>query len=158
MAEAQASPRPAASQFLTDRAEIERVFRMFRDHCLPVQLRFGGAGDEFSARVLEVLRAQFLLEDIHPRTGLRLLRDGVPFSLAGRVDGIYAHVKELRVAETAEDRGVPYFIVPLPAEVLYQQRRRTDRFRLPPRVAADGARIALHRHERVLNGFLSDIS
>jgi len=158
MAEVQASPRPIASQYLTDRAEIERVFRIFRDHCLPVQLRFGRAEDEFTARVLEVTGSQFLLEDIRPRTGLRLLRTREPFSLSGRVDGIYAHVTEMRVAEVAEDRGVPYYIVPLPKEVLYQQRRRTERFRLPPSVAADGARITLHRDERVLSGFLADIS
>ncbi|MGH8598597.1 MAG: hypothetical protein ACREXT_18235, partial [Gammaproteobacteria bacterium] len=69
MAEAQALPRSIASQFLNDRAEIERVFRIFRDHCLPVHLRFGRAEDEFSARVLEVTGSQFLLEDIRPRTG-----------------------------------------------------------------------------------------
>ncbi len=73
------------------------------------------------------------------------MRDQEPFSLAGRVDGIYAHVSEMRVDETAEDRGVPYFVVNLPNEFLYQQRRRAARFRLPLSVSKDGARLTLHR-------------
>ena len=158
MTEAQASGGVAASAYLTDRAEIQRVFRIFRDQCSPVQLRFGRAEDEYTARVLEVTDKGFLLEDIRPRTGLRLMRDREPFSLAGRVDGIYAHVNELRVTETAEDRGIPYFVLKLPAEMLYQQRRRVARFRLPLSVTRDGARITLHRADRALSGYLVDIS
>jgi len=157
MTEAHAST-PLASGFLTQRSEIERVFRIFRDQCSLVQLRFGRVEDQFTARVLEVTDKVFLLEDIRPRNGLRLMRDGEPFSLAGRVDGIYAHVDELRVTETAEDRGVPYFVCKLPAGMLYQQRRRAARFRLPLSVAKDGARITLHRSDRPLSGYLVDIS
>ncbi len=123
-----------------------------------MQLRFGRTEDQYTARVLEVTAKQFLLEDIRPRTGLRLMRDREPFSLAGRVDGIYAHVDELRVHGIAEDRGIPYFVLNLPSEVLYQQRRRAARFRLPLNVAKDGARITLHRTDRDLVGYLLDIS
>jgi c-di-GMP-binding flagellar brake protein YcgR len=158
MTEAQASAGFASSQFLTDKAEIERVFRIFRDQCSPVQLRFNHADDEYTARVLEVTAHQFLLEDIRPRNGMKLMRDQEPFSLAGRVDGIYARVSEIRVLRTAEDRGVPYFVLNLPSELLYQQRRRAARFRLPLSVSKDGARLTLHRGDRVLSGYLVDIS
>ncbi len=158
MTEAQASAGFASSQYLTDKSEIERVFRIFRDQCSPVQLRFGRAEDEYTARVLEVTAHQFLLEDIRPRGGMKLMRDREPFSLAGRVDGIYAHVSEIRVLKTEEDRGVPYFILNLPTELLFQQRRRAARFRLPLSVSKDGARLTLHRGERPLSGYLVDIS
>jgi len=158
MTEAQASSRFGSSQFLTDKAEIERVFRIFRDQCSTVQLRFARTEDEYTARVLEVTAHQFLLEDIRPRTGMKLMRDQEPFSLAGRVDGIYARVGEIRVLKTAEDGGVPYFVLNLPSELLYQQRRRAERFRLPLSVSKDGARLTLHRSERALSGYLVDIS
>jgi c-di-GMP-binding flagellar brake protein YcgR len=158
MTEAQAPDGFASSQFLTDNGEIERVFRIFRDQCSPVQLRFGRGEDEYTARVLEVTAQQFLLEDIRPRDGMKLMRDQEPFSLAGRVDGIYARADEIRVVQTAEDRGVPYFILNLPRELLYQQRRRAARFRLPLSVTKDGARLTLHRGERPLRGYLVDIS
>src|SRR5512147_801375 len=140
MTEPQPSAGLPASAFLTDRSEIQRVFRIFRDRCSPVQLRFGRAEDEYTAQILEVTDKVFLLEDIRPRTGLKLMRNQEPFSLAGRVDGTYAHVGEMRVMETAEDRGVPYFVVKLPNEILYQQRRTAARFRLPLRATKDGAR------------------
>ena len=158
MNEAHATAGVNTSQFLSDRAEIERVFRIFRDQCSAVRLQFDNAEEEFTARVLEVSDGEFLLEDIRPRSGMRLMRDREPFSLHGRVDGIYAHASELRVRETLEDRGVPYFALRLPTQLLYQQRRRAARFRLPLSVTKDGARITLHRDERPLTGYLVDIS
>jgi len=157
MTEAHATAGVNASQFLSDRREIERVFRIFRDQCSTVLLRFE-RGDECTARVLEVSDGEFLLEDIRPRSGMRWMRDQEPFSLYGRVDGIYAHAAELRVRETREDRGLPYFVLRLPRELLFQQRRRAARFRLPLSVTKDGARITLHRDERPLTGYLVDIS
>jgi c-di-GMP-binding flagellar brake protein YcgR len=158
MTDAHAPSGANGSQFLSDRSEIERVFRIFRDQCSTVRLRFERAEEDFTARVLEVKDDEFLLEDIRPRNGMRYMRDQDPFSLYGRVDGIYAHAAELRVRETLEDRGVPYFVLPLPSQILYQQRRRAARFRLPLTVSKDGARITLHRGERPLTGFLVDIS
>ena len=158
MTEAQAAAGFVASAYLSDRAEIERVLRIFRDQCCLVQLRFGRTEDQYTARILEVTDRKFLLEDIRPRTGLRLLREREPFSLSARVDGIYAHVDELRVDETAEDRGIPYFILTLPKQILFQQRRRAARFRLPLRLTKDGARITLHRSDPGLSGYLVDIS
>jgi len=157
MTQAHATAGVNASQFLSERGEIERVFRIFRDQCSTVLLRFE-RGDECTARVLEVRDGEFLLEDIRPRNGMRWMRDREPFSLYGRVDGIYAHAAELRVHETREDRGLPYFVLRLPRELLFQQRRRAARFRLPLSVTKDGARITLHRGERPLAGYLVDIS
>src|SRR4051812_4989535 len=109
MNEARAAAGATASQYLSDRSEIERVFRIFRDQCCQVTLRFERIDEEFTAQVLEVGDGEFLLEDIKPRSGMRLMRDREPFSLSARVDGIYAHASELRVTQTREDRGVPYF-------------------------------------------------
>lgn len=158
MTQAQVSDDFIASQFLTDRAAIERLFRLFRDQCAALQLRFGRTRDEYSARVLEVTSTQMLIEDIRPRTGMRLMRDRELFTLTGRLDGIYVRVDEARVTEIAVDRGVPYFALPLPTQVLFQQRRRAARFRLPLSVTKDGARIMLHRADRPLSGHLLDIS
>ena len=158
MTQAQVSAGFVASRYLQDHGEIERVFRAFRDLNATVQLRFFGNGNEFTARVLEVTHTQFLLDDIRPRAGVRLMREHERFSLAGRVNGTYAHVDELRVAETTVDRGVPCFVLDLPTEILYQQRRRAQRYRLPQTLLKDRARITLHREDGPLRGYLVDIS
>jgi c-di-GMP-binding flagellar brake protein YcgR len=158
MSEAPSAHGAIASQFLRARSDIQRAFVLFRDHCLPVKLQFPSADEEFAARILDVTPTRFLLEDVKPRTGLQRLRDGEPFSLAIRVDGLYARADGLQVLEVADDYGVPYCVVALPPELLYQQRRRSERFALPPAISIHDARVILHRAERVLNGRIADIS
>ncbi|HEY6598657.1 MAG TPA: PilZ domain-containing protein [Pseudomonadales bacterium] len=156
--QAQVSAGFVASRYLRDAGEIERVFRALRDQRASVQVRFFRPDAEYTARVLEVTSTQFLLDDIRPRAGISLMRDGEPFSLAGRVDGTYAHVEELRVAKVAVDRGVPCFVLELPTEILYQQRRRAPRFRLPQTASKERARLTMYRADHALAGYLVDIS
>ncbi len=155
---AQVSAGFVASRYLRDPGEIERVFRALRDQSATVQIRFFRPDAEFTARVLEVTGKRFLLDDIKPRAGISLMRNGERFSLAGRVDGTYARVEELRVAQISVDRGVPCFVLELPTEILYQQRRRAPRFRLPQTASKDRARMTLHRAGHALSGYLVDIS
>ncbi len=143
--QAQVSAGFVASRYLRDAGEIERVFRALRDQHASVQVRFFRPDAEYTARVLEVTSTQFLLDDIRPRAGISLMRNGEPFSLAGRVDGTYARVEVLRVAKVAVDRGVPCFVLDLPAEILYQQRRRAPRFRLPQTASKERARLTMYR-------------
>jgi c-di-GMP-binding flagellar brake protein YcgR len=150
-----AEPAPAAttaakqsaitSRFLSDAEEIARVFRIFRDQRANLQLRFQDKPSVYAAKVLDLQKRSILLEDIQPRDGLAWLRSGKPFALSGRVDGVYIHSFQNRVHKTESERGLPFFHVALPDSLLYQQRRRSARFRLPLRVAANGARVMLFR-------------
>ncbi len=166
-----AEPAPAAttaakqnaitSRYLSDAEEIIRAFRIFRDHRADLQLRFEDKRDVYAAKVLDLQKRSILLEDIQPRDGVALLRSGKPFALSGRVDGIYVHSVQNRVHKTDSERGLPFFHVALPKNLLYQQRRRSARFRLPLRVAANGASIALFRRvgdDAPLQGHIIDIS
>jgi c-di-GMP-binding flagellar brake protein YcgR len=158
MSDAPAPRGPLASQYLHDRSEIRRALVALRDHCQPVKLTFLPADEEFAARILDVTATHLLLEDVKPRTGLQRMRDGEPFSLTARPDGVYARADDLRVVEVGDDYGVPYCVVALPAELLFQQRRRSERFAVPPTIATHGASIALQRGDRPLGGRIADIS
>ena len=158
MAEAQITAQGSVSRVLTERAAIERAFRLFRDQRSAISLRFDGEAHAYSARILDAKDAHFLLEDIRPREGLRLLHRAAPFALTARTDGLYAYGENLRVAEVADDRGVPYFIVPYPPRLLTQQRRRAARYRLPQAVTAHGALARLKRNGGVIEGEVLDIS
>ena len=158
MSDAPAPHSPLASQYLHESSEIRRAIVALRDHCLPVKLQFLSAEEEATARILDVTASHLLLEDVKPRAALQRLRDGVAFSLTARFDGVYARADDLHVIEVGDDYGVPHCIVPLPAELLYQQRRRTERFTVPPSIAPRGASITLHHTERALSGRVADIS
>jgi c-di-GMP-binding flagellar brake protein YcgR len=158
MAEAQITAQGSVSRVLTERPAIERAFRLFRDQRSAISLRFDGEAQSYSARVLDARETHFLLEDIRPRDGLRLLHRAAPFALTARTDGLYAYGEGLRVAEVADERGVPYFIVPYPPRLLTQQRRRAARFRLPISVAANGSLARLTRKSGPIEGEVIDIS
>ena len=146
------------SRYVKDRATIERAFRQFRDQRTKLQLRFDGAGEAFTATILDVTDDNVLLEDIVPRSGLSHLRNGTPFSLAGRGQGVYVYVERVRCTKSDSERGVPYFWIELPKSVLYQQRRKAARVELPLRVKAQGARIRIIHDDLELVGDLLDLS
>jgi c-di-GMP-binding flagellar brake protein YcgR len=158
MSDAPAARGPLASQYLSDASAIRRALVTLRDHCLPVKVQFPSTDDEFAARILDVTAAHLLLEDVKPREGLQRLRDGEPFSLTARLEGVYARADGLAVHEVGDDYGVPYCIVALPAELLFQQRRHSERFAVPPRLAPEGARVSLKRRGRTLTGTIADLS
>jgi c-di-GMP-binding flagellar brake protein YcgR len=149
-----------SSRFLTDPVEISQIFKLLRDQRAELQLRFDKEVETFRAKVLDLQGASILVEDIHPRDGMRFLRSGHLFALAARIDGLYIHSSNNRAHKSDSERNVPFFHVALPKMMLCQQRRRAARFRLPLRVAANGAQITLHRvgKDEPLVGTIIDIS
>lgn len=156
-----APPNAAAvvSGYVTDAGEARRIFTLFRDQRSDLSLRFEGESQTFTGHVLDVDDTSFLLENIRPRSGLSLLNGDDPFSLTGRSEGIFVYAEDLRTEAALADRGVPYYRVPLPERLLYQQRRRAARFRIPLRVATHGAEVLVSRSEgRPISAAIVDIS
>ena len=147
------------SGYVTDASEARRIFTLFRDQRSDLSLRFEGESQAFAGHVLDVDDTSFLLENIRPRSGLSLLNGDEPFSLTGRSDGIFVYAEDLRTVDALSDRGVPYYRVPLPERLLYQQRRRAARFRIPLRVATHGAEVLVTRSdEQTISAAIVDIS
>lgn len=151
--------------YLSDSSEITKALKVLRDQRAPVQLNFDGDGTTYIAKVLDLAGAEFLLEDIHPRSGLSKMRPGQEFSLSSRAEGIYVHSGSNRVVAVESERGVPFFRILMPSTLLYQQRRRAARFKLPLRVVAAGASVEVIRPDRQkdsdggrLSGRIIDIS
>jgi len=147
--------------YLNEPVEIIRVLKVLRDQRADVALSFDGDRQSYAVKVLDVSGNSVLLEDIHPRSGLAKMRQGQQFAMSARARGIYFHSGCNRVQAIESERGVPYFRVELPTNVLYQQRRKAARFRLPLRVATNGASVILFRacdEPESLNGRIIDIS
>lgn len=149
------------SRYLTDADEVAQIFKVLRDQRAELQLRFDQQAQTYRAKVLDLKDGAVLIEDIHPREGMRLLRAGHPFALAARIDGLYVHAVQNRAHKADSERNVPFFHMALPRNMLCQQRRRATRFRLPLRVAANGARVVLipaAKDGKQLAGSIIDIS
>ncbi len=136
------------STFLEDPAEIAQALKTLRNQRVKVRITFENEAGIFRARILDVLDGELLLEDLQPRSALALMNARCRFSFSGRGEGIYLYAEENRVRRIDEERGVPYFRVPLPANILFQQRRRTARYQLPYRTDGNPVLVELKRNVR----------
>lgn len=144
------------SQVLTEAAKIRQSLKIFRDHRTPLAVNFEQVRGEFTCKILDVLERALILEDIVPRSGSTQFRDGHAFSLSARAGGYFAYADRVHVIRAEAERGVPYYLTPLPDTLLLQRRRRADRYKLPLRVTTAGARMVLAQQK--LEGHLLDVS
>ncbi|HEY5645288.1 MAG TPA: PilZ domain-containing protein [Pseudomonadales bacterium] len=151
--------------YLNKPADIASALRTLRNQAAKIQLTFENDPARYSARILDVLDRELLLEDLQPRSGLRLMTARSRFALSGRASGVYLYSEANRASRIDEDRGVPYFRVPLPSTVLYQQRRCSVRYPVPQRTHGKPAVMILQRavpgdkdHGNTLEGRMLDIS
>jgi c-di-GMP-binding flagellar brake protein YcgR len=161
-----ADPRDRSfTQILKRKVEISRALLTLRNQSAGITLRFAGDPTRYSARILDVQHGELLLEDLTPRSGLRLMSAGRSFALYARAEGMYLHAQEIRNRLVDEERGVPFFRIPLPAMALFQQRRQATRYRLSLGGRAERVPVTIHRdvmadrdHPAVIDGRAVDIS
>jgi c-di-GMP-binding flagellar brake protein YcgR len=151
--------------YLKQPSEIGEALKTLRNERVALKLTFENDTTIYTARILDVLGDEFLIEDLQPRAGLKLMSSRKRFAFSGRAQGLYLYSEANQVRRVDEDRGVPYFRIPLPANALFQQRRRSTRFDLALRTDSNPAAVTLFRtvatdrdHGRVLNGRMLDIS
>ena len=149
-----------STRYIEDADDISRVIKILRDQRADMQIRFEDDALACSAKILDLQGERFLLEDVHPREGIKPLRAGKTFTLSARAQGIYMRCEGNRVIKADSERGIPFFHVALPESMLYQQRRKAARFRLPLRVATNGASVSLFRTnpDEPMTGRVIDIS
>ncbi len=124
---------PQESRYLSTREEVAQVFRLFRDQLSEVKLRFAGVSSPYTARVLDLENDSVLLQNIVPRDGATHLREGTEFSISGRAEGLFVYVtgNKADLSNSEDSKDDAYFRISMPSTVLYQQRRRTERVRVP---------------------------
>jgi c-di-GMP-binding flagellar brake protein YcgR len=146
------------SRYLRDRESIWKVFRDFRDRRDVVTLRFESVDTAYTARVRDVDHRRVTLEGIHPRSGEVLMNSGRGFAVAGRSDGAYVYAPRNQSVGSFAAADGNAFMIDLPGELLWQQRRRAPRFPLPPSLRNGRTRIVLQAGRRECTGSLEDIS
>jgi c-di-GMP-binding flagellar brake protein YcgR len=151
--------------YLKQPGDIGEALKKLRNQRIALKLTFENDTTLYTARILDVLGDEFLIEDLQPRSGLKLMGARRRFSFSGRSDGLYLYSESNKVRRIDEDRGVPYFRIPLPRNALFQQRRRAARFDLVLRTDSNPATVTLFRsvitdrdHDSTLESRMLDIS
>ena len=148
-----------ASRYVQDADAIIATLKALRDQRCTLSLSFEKHNRQFKARLLDVYEDCFLIENITPRDGLELLKKGATFTVAARSVAMFAFIAETKISEAGEERGLPYFTVPLPNNVLVQKRRRSERYRLPLQAQTqDSFMRMLPTPEKSVRGKILDIS
>ena len=151
--------------YLKTPAEIGEALKTLRNQRVGLKLTFEKETTIHTARILDVLGDEFLIEDLQPRSGLKLMGARRRFAFSARANGLYLYSEGNQVRLIDEDRGVPYFRIPLPSNALFQQRRRATRYELSLRTDSNPATVTLFRavvadrdHSNTLEGRMLDIS
>lgn len=140
---------PQESRYLSSPDEVSQVFRFFRDQQSEIKLRFSTdelGTQSFAARVLDLTDEQIFLQNIIPAEGVDHLRNGESFSISGRADGLFVYISDNSIVhdKTSVPAGVDHCVsIALPTTVLYQQRRSTERVRLPVQIQPHHSHIRL---------------
>jgi len=151
--------------YLKNPAEIGEALKTLRNQRVGLRLTFESETTVYTARILDVLGDEFLIEDLQPRSGLKLMSERRRFAFSARANGLYVYSEGNQVRLIDEDRGVPYFRIPIPSNALYQQRRRSARYEVSLRTDSNPAIVTLFRnvetdrdHTSELEGRMLDIS
>jgi len=146
------------SRYLNDRETVWRVFKEFRDRNDPVTLRFDAVDTVYTARVRDVDHRRVTLDAIVPRSGAILMDSGRTFLLAGRYDGGYVYASDIERVGTLSAEAGAAVQFELPAQLLWQQRRRGAHYPVPASLRAGRARITLTQGRQDLSGVIEDLS
>ncbi len=146
------------SRVLNHRPDICNAFRLFRDQRIAINLRLNGHTAELPAHILDVTEREILLERLRPSSNNKLVRDAGQVTFAGRAEGIYLFATDIPIKQLLASDGIPYFRAPLPREIMFQQRRRSERVAVARRVSGQGAMVHIQRGAELLEGQLVDIS
>lgn len=126
-----------ASFDLTDRQEIFRALKTLQISKSLVNIRIKGQEKTYSSMVVGIdsKKKLFLIDELQPNDGNRLIRSGTPFSIHGNYEGVKISAKNLsakadlqKVEVNGELTRLPCFKVSIPSSLLYRQRR--DAFRV----------------------------
>ena len=126
---------------ITDTQEIFRALRALELSKSLVTLKIAGSDKSFSSMIVgcNLRRKSFLLDEVQPQEGNRLIANGQKFSIHGNYDGIRISAKGLsaksdHLTSQGKDEKVkiPCFKAPIPKAMLYRQRREAFRVDVQP--------------------------
>ncbi len=148
--------RPTTRQ-ITRSQDIVRYLRVLCDHRGTVRLTFEESGVVLNARLLDVHDDSVLIQDIHPKDGVRLFARGETFSFTAEAEGMFVFFESGRVEKAVQKDGLRYYHIALPSVCLVQQRHH-PRVWLPQQIRLEGSHITLIREGGTCNGEIVELS
>lgn len=150
---------PQPPKVLKAPVEIHASLKMLMDSHDPLVITFEGRGQRFQSFVVEINRERNIvaLDELIPNDGERFLQNGEQFRIEAFHEGVRIAWENTQNAFFSEIDGARCYWLPVPAEMLYHQRRNA--FRAP---VGQGQPVAVEiggsKLKSPLKGNLIDIS
>lgn len=130
---------PDDDEVLHKTDEVFQVLKLLEKRKIQLTIIFPGQRKQFVSMVLRVDKTirRYVLDEISPSEGHRLALAGQPFHIRTRVQGAEVAIRNQHSETVGKEDGGAYYILPLPKEITYIQRRDAYRVNLPDGLHAE---------------------
>lgn len=116
---------------LTDKTRIHVLLQQLVDKRALLTIKLKDKKQSYTSAVIEVNRDDnfIILDELKPEEGDQLLKQDPSLHINGHLDGVNLRF-DASVSEFGTDNNIPFYKLPIPAEIEYHQRRQAVRIKL----------------------------
>lgn len=144
---------------LTNKQQIYNILTAVQKARTPITIKFEGREKYFTSIILktDLEKNHLIIDEIAPAEGhMRALQHEL-FSIRGSHGGVSLFFRPNLISGSSTENGIAFYSIPLPEEMVYQQRRGSFRA-LVPAALSTPATLSCERHPQPMTGRLYDIS
>lgn len=118
-------PGPQPPREITAPLEIQSLLKGLQNARTPLEIRFEGRTQVFRSFLVALTPQEgtLCIDELIPPVGEKWIDQGEPFRIDSWQDGVHMRWSCISGARIQLDDGAPAFVVPLPAQLTYHQRR-----------------------------------
>jgi c-di-GMP-binding flagellar brake protein YcgR len=148
------------ARFTVNRKEsIARLLQLAERRQVVLDVQWPGESERYGTAILGVYAEHgfFVLDELNPDEGHAKLLERRELHASGRLEGVPLKLAA-RLIEARNKNGVAFYKMELPPELLYVQRRRSNRFAQTGSPLPFHARVKEQQEVKVVRGMVHDLS
>lgn len=152
-------PGPQPPRDVTTPLEIQSLLKALQISRTPLEIRFDGRSPIFQSFIVDLASQNdtFYIDELIPSVGDKWISQGGPCRIDAWLDGVHLRWQNSSATLIQLHDGAPAFSLPLPAQLIYHQRRGAFRAQIHRSIATRLELIHSGR-QHALAGELLDIS
>jgi len=140
---------------LSDKTRIHAFLQRMLDKRALLTVFINGHEEPYSSAIIEVGEDNFIIDELKPEAGNKFLEENPVVQLKAQLDGISIKF-DAKINEFGMENNVAFYLLAIPDEIDYHQRRQAVRVRLS---AAHPLPVSFNAsNEESFDGVIDDIS
>lgn len=144
---------------ITNAQQIYSILSAVQKARTPITIRFEGIDKYYTSIILKTDADDYsmIIDELAPEEGHELALQHASFSIRGSHGGVSLFFKPNMINGSGVENGIAFYRIPMPKEMIYQQRRNSYRA-LVPRALNVQCSLTSNSRPGTLSGRLHDIS